>query len=272
MLTQNMEIKISAFSRLTQLTEKALRLYDEKGLLVPIKREITGYRYYTLNQIDKAIEIRILSRLGFSLNNIKKIINSKKTDEIEELFEIQIKKTNSTIQELNKAKKILLKKNLNEVFTMKAEKPIIKELPEIRAISKRVKGTYEKSISFLVKHLMKAIEKNNAKITGPIALLCYDEGYKEKNADIEIAIPVCGKFEKGDYEIKKFPAQKIVSLIHQGHPSEMDHFLKSYKRVYKFAEENKLNLKLPDRLLFLTNENQVKKDDTLTEIQYPIDT
>ena len=52
----------------------------------------------------------------------------------------------------------------------------------------------------------------------------------------------------------------------------MDHFLKSYKRVYKFAEENKLNLKLPDRLLFLTNENQVKKDDTLTEIQYPIDT
>ena len=72
MLTQNMEIKISAFSRLTQLTEKALRLYDEKGLLVPIKREITGYRYYTLNQIDKAIEIRILSRLGFSLNNIKK--------------------------------------------------------------------------------------------------------------------------------------------------------------------------------------------------------
>jgi DNA-binding transcriptional MerR regulator len=46
-------ISIGRFSQITRLTQKALRLYDERGLLKPsIKDPVTGYRYYALSQIE----------------------------------------------------------------------------------------------------------------------------------------------------------------------------------------------------------------------------
>ncbi|MBU0757032.1 MAG: MerR family transcriptional regulator [Nanoarchaeota archaeon] len=263
-------IPISTFSRLTQLTQKALRLYDRKGILIPCFKEITGYRYYSFDQIDTAIKIRTLANLDFGLADIKKIMKTKNAAKIKRLFEKQILRTQDSINKLKSAQKILLKKDLNEVFTMNSEKPIIKELPETRVISKRVKGKYKEDIDRLTNGLMAVIGKNNAKIIGPITLLCYDDDYKEKDADFEVAIPVSGSIEKGDYEIKKLPAEKVVSLVHKGHPSDMDEFMKSYKEVYRFAAENNLTLKLPDRLLFLTSMDKVAKEDTVSEIQYTI--
>ena len=40
-------ITIGKFSSLTYLSQRALRLYDRKGILVPgVRDRITGYRYY----------------------------------------------------------------------------------------------------------------------------------------------------------------------------------------------------------------------------------
>ena len=42
-------ITIGRFSSLTHLSQKALRYYDHKGILVPeIRDRFTGYRYYTV--------------------------------------------------------------------------------------------------------------------------------------------------------------------------------------------------------------------------------
>ena len=41
-------IPIGTFSSVTRLSQRALRLYDERGLLVPAGKDIcTGYRWYT---------------------------------------------------------------------------------------------------------------------------------------------------------------------------------------------------------------------------------
>ncbi|HTY46497.1 MAG TPA: MerR family DNA-binding transcriptional regulator [Methanomassiliicoccales archaeon] len=37
-------LSIGDLSIITRLSMKALRFYDEKGLLVPVRKEITGYR------------------------------------------------------------------------------------------------------------------------------------------------------------------------------------------------------------------------------------
>jgi len=39
-------IGIGTFSIITRLTRRAPMLYDEKGLLTPARKEITGYRQY----------------------------------------------------------------------------------------------------------------------------------------------------------------------------------------------------------------------------------
>ncbi|MFX0093825.1 MAG: MerR family transcriptional regulator, partial [Candidatus Hodarchaeota archaeon] len=68
------QIPIGKFSLMTQLSPKALRLYDKKGLLVPGEKDpITGYRYYTMSQVEKGVKIKMLIGFGFGLEEISRI-------------------------------------------------------------------------------------------------------------------------------------------------------------------------------------------------------
>lgn len=65
------KFKIGEFSQLMQVTVKTLRHYEQKGLLMPDEvDEWTGYRYYSIDQMQKLNSIRSLQRLGFSLDEI----------------------------------------------------------------------------------------------------------------------------------------------------------------------------------------------------------
>jgi DNA-binding transcriptional MerR regulator len=61
-------IKIGDFSRLGRITVKALRHYDEIGLLKPVDvDQFTGYRYYSADQLSKLNYIFALKEMGLSL-------------------------------------------------------------------------------------------------------------------------------------------------------------------------------------------------------------
>jgi len=63
---------IGRFSRLTGVGVKALRHYDEIGLLVPAAvDDETGYRFYSPGQVDRAEAIRLLRRLDMPLDEIR---------------------------------------------------------------------------------------------------------------------------------------------------------------------------------------------------------
>ena len=63
---------IGRFSRLTGVGVKALRHYDEVGLLVPAAvDDETGYRFYSPEQVETAEAIRLLRRLDMSLDEIR---------------------------------------------------------------------------------------------------------------------------------------------------------------------------------------------------------
>ena len=69
--------KIGDFSRLAQVSVKALRYYGKLGLLKPawIDR-YTGYRYYTAEQLPRLNRILALKDLGFSLEQIKQLLRN----------------------------------------------------------------------------------------------------------------------------------------------------------------------------------------------------
>ena len=70
-----MKLKIGEFSKMMQVTVKTLRHYEQKGLLLPDEvDEWTGYRYYSLEQMQKLQSIRDLQRLSFSLDEIKDLL------------------------------------------------------------------------------------------------------------------------------------------------------------------------------------------------------
>jgi DNA-binding transcriptional MerR regulator/predicted N-acetyltransferase YhbS len=69
------ELGPTEFSAVTGLSVKALRLYDDRGLLVPARvDQITGYRRYTEDQIATAGRIALLRRAGIGLADIKRFL------------------------------------------------------------------------------------------------------------------------------------------------------------------------------------------------------
>jgi DNA-binding transcriptional MerR regulator len=68
-------MSIGAFAQRTRLSPKALRLYDELGLLAPARvDESSGYRYYDASQLEQARLVAALRRLGMPLAEVKAIL------------------------------------------------------------------------------------------------------------------------------------------------------------------------------------------------------
>lgn len=75
-------LKISDFSRLSLVSVKALRYYDELGLLKPARvDECTGYRYYLASQLTRLNRILVLKDLGLDLSQIALLLNQEPTPE-----------------------------------------------------------------------------------------------------------------------------------------------------------------------------------------------
>jgi DNA-binding transcriptional MerR regulator len=62
-------LEIGEFSRLTGVSYRLLRLYDEIGLLKPSATD-SGYRYYGAEQLGRLNRILLRRDLGFSLDEI----------------------------------------------------------------------------------------------------------------------------------------------------------------------------------------------------------
>lgn len=67
-------LTIGAFAKASRLSPKALRLYDELGLLPPARVDpVTGYRLYAHGQLEQARLVAWLRRLGMPLARIREL-------------------------------------------------------------------------------------------------------------------------------------------------------------------------------------------------------
>src|SRR6266567_2343001 len=68
-------LKIGEFARVAQVSLATLRHYEKSGLLKPMVLDPdTGYRYYSLDQLPRLNRILALKELGFSLEQIARIL------------------------------------------------------------------------------------------------------------------------------------------------------------------------------------------------------
>src|SRR5581483_9185448 len=71
-------LPIGRFAQITRLTPKALRLYDEMCLLPPAVVDAdSSYRYYSLDQIGVASQIRLLRSLDMPLEEIAQVLQTQ---------------------------------------------------------------------------------------------------------------------------------------------------------------------------------------------------
>src|SRR5262245_2107551 len=74
--------RIGDFSKLTRVSIKMLRHYDDIGLLKPIRVDLaSNYRYYSADQLPRLNRIIALKDLGFSLEQIGMLLDERLSPE-----------------------------------------------------------------------------------------------------------------------------------------------------------------------------------------------
>ena len=70
-------LKIGTFSKLSRISVRMLRYYEEMGLLAPNEVDTaTGYRYYGEGQLMEAERIRALREMGFGIGAVREILSA----------------------------------------------------------------------------------------------------------------------------------------------------------------------------------------------------
>lgn len=98
--------KIKELSELTHTTVRMLQFYDDIDLLKPTKRNKSGYRLYTDNDLLRLQQIITLKYLGLSLNDIKDVIKNSNFDVLKSL-QIQSQILADNAEKIQEASKLL---------------------------------------------------------------------------------------------------------------------------------------------------------------------
>jgi DNA-binding transcriptional MerR regulator len=240
-MSKKTRLKIGEFSQLMQVTVKTLRHYEQKGLLLPDEvDEWTGYRYYSIDQMQKLQAIRDLQRLGFSLDEIKDLFeDNSHIPSIRQLTE-KIKETEAQLKQLITRRNRLLdwRNTRKEMKTM--EKFSIQSLPEIIVASHReVLPDYAAIGSMCVEIIAPEMQRLGCKCPPPgyCFTIEHDREYKPTDVDIEYCEQVEEMGEDSAIiQFKRLPA--VPKALCMKHVGPYERFYESYIEAFRYIEEH----------------------------------
>ncbi len=262
--------KISDFSRITKLTIKALRYYDEEDILKPSYRnQENSYRYYNDEDFQKAQLIVLLRDFDFSISEIKDVLKTceKPEDLSYYLTEKKGMIENKIAKERELVSRITHYVKSNKVEEIRMDYKIEgKEVAPVTVLSIRYRGKY----SDVGQHIGKLyqVAKNNA--TGAPFNCYYDSEYQE-DADIELCLPTTKPILSKDISSKTLPAIKALSTIHQGNYETLNY---AYKALLDYAKSHSLHLTTPSREIYVKGPGMIFKGNAnqyITEILIPFE-
>lgn len=185
--------RIGEFSKLTQITIRMLRYYDEVGLLKPAEIDPwTGYRMYSVEQIPILNKIIYLRDSGFNVSEIAVALNIKDDNSLVEQLDLKYLEVEKTIQaEQKKLKKIELAKN--EILNKKSEMHYnisIKSIPSCQVLSLRRTIPDYYAEGKLWQELSNFAAEHQIQISSSTFSIYHDTVYKEADVDVELCAPV----------------------------------------------------------------------------------
>jgi effector-binding domain-containing protein len=267
--------KIGDFSRLSRITVKALRYYDEIGLLKPVKvDQFTGYRYYSANQLPKLNFVLALKDMGLTLEEIATMINNslssyeiktifrQKKDELKQKVDVQ----QSQLEQLEKVLKQIEKEGIMpeyQITTKKVEPMLVASIRDVMPHYGDVGQLYGE----IFKHLGK---KFIFKPAGPVMLICHDKEYKESDVDIEAIVPISKNISSSD-KVKVYELPGLEEAAFTIYKGSYEGIGEVYNALMAWIESNGYQITGPDREIYFTDPSKVKDPaENVTEIQLPV--
>ena len=265
--------RIGHFSKINRVSIKTLRYYDETGLLKPaFVDEENNYRYYTTEQLMDVQKIISLRQIGFSINEIKKILDGENMEGIFEQRKMEL--MYDIVESKTQLQKINTYLNQLKGGLFMEYQVAIKELPEVIVYSKKINVKNYDEFFDVIPKIGEEIKKANPDLKTLIPEYCfhiYSSGeYKEEDIDLEFceAVTEFGK-NSGDIVFKKVPTVKeAATVFHKGPYSSLG---QTYAFLFKWIEDNGYKAVESPRESFIDGIwNKKDESQWLTELQIPV--
>jgi predicted transcriptional regulator YdeE/DNA-binding transcriptional MerR regulator len=271
-------LKIGDISKLAHVTVKALRLYGEMGLLRPrwVDR-FTGYRYYALEQLPRLNRILALKDLGFSLEQIRSMLDETVTaEQLRSMMQVRQADLMEQIrQEQERLGRIEVRlKQIETEGKQPAYDVILKRgLPvPVAALHQRVASLAHvpEICSGMLAELRTWQQATRYKGELPWIKIIHNPDYVERNIDLEVALllpfPALSRVS-GRVHLYTLPAvERLASAICC---MEKDGELSAvYAALYAWASDNTCRITGVSRELHLTDPASASP---FIEVQVPIE-
>lgn len=272
-LTEDL-LSIGRFSHLSGLTIKALRHYDEIGLLRPARvDDSSGYRYYSLVQVREAEAVRRLRSLEVPLDEIRGLLEADDQLVRERLaahrarIEGRVVETRRILAELDRIidGKEKLVPEAKDLIKFELE---IKDVPERRVAIVRERAQQEELKVIIPAAIDQVAHAIGMRHSGPPCCRCPfpdADGY----LDTEIGWPVLDDVEtEPPVEITTYGGTRALVAKHVGPYEELG---RSYRLMTEAMEEHGLVAAGDPVEWYMSDPRQVPDPaDYVTVIEWPV--
>jgi len=264
-------LSIGDFSKISHVTTKTLRYYDEIDLLKPkyINPE-NGYRYYDLLQLETILFIKRLKDYSFSLDEIKRLSenNQDKT-----LLQTKINQKKREIEKKLQDYSILLERLENDVATLERGMNIMSylnqievkltETPEMNILSIRKQMNVNDYGKYLAQ-LFRKISTEKLTPVGPPMTIYHSQEYDPENYDMEIAVPIVEKIEG----TRKLSAYLSAKSSFTGYYSELPAV---YVKISEWIEKQGYQISGSPYDIYITDPTTTDPKMNVTEVYFPVE-
>jgi DNA-binding transcriptional MerR regulator len=213
---------VREFARLTKVTVRTLHYYDQIGLLEPSYERPNGYRIYTDADLLKLQQIVTLKFMGFSLEEIRRLLESKGYEAVKSL-KVQAAAVRDEIARLREASRAI-----GQVLTRLEtdgrihRQKLIKIMEVIQMGEDVKKGWHEKYFS---EADLKKFQEVGKKYT-PEAMAAYQNRWKELIDEVQRNVGLDPASDKAQDLGKRWT--DLFNEAYGGHPELKPKIAKAY--------------------------------------------
>ncbi|MBN2387888.1 MAG: MerR family transcriptional regulator [Anaerolineales bacterium] len=270
-------IRIGDFSKLSRVSIKTLRYYDEVNLLKPVEVDrFTGYRYYEFDQLPRLHRILAFKDLGFSLEEIGRLLEEDLSVEqmrgMLKLRQAEIRQQVQQEAERLERVELWLRRIEQEDFMSKYD-VVIKKAAAIQVASVRGVVPTPPEQGGLWNELEDYLARQRVHPVGPCFTLYHNEDEPEHDWDLEVCEPIADAMA-ASRKVKVYSLPAVETLACTVHAGPFVTVGEAYDAIGKWIDENGYQVTGPCREIYLqppTPEGNQNDPGTVTEIQFPVD-
>ena len=273
-MTNKLRLTIGEFSKFCQVTVKALKHYEKKGLLVPNEvHEWTKYRYYDVAQMQQLNGILWLKGMGFSLEEIRDLFDEG--THRPSIQQIEVKK-NMVKQQISQFQERLaalnrLGENIRQIERM--EGIVIERLPEIIvAVHRRILRRREDLRHIFNHTISPEIQRIGCRRSQPIYSFTieHEQEYKDEHIDTEYCLQVEEMLHDTDLiKFKRLPEVPMAVCMKFVGPYGRYH--EHFVEIFRYIAEHDYKINGSYRTQYVEGPwNQKDPEKYVTVIQVPV--